>query len=413
MITERELSKALKFREKRWAEEYPELGTDPLPLAPYISKDQFELEREHIFRKTWLNVGRVEDISNNGDFFVKDLAVCKTSVIVTRGKDDKIRAFHNMCSHRGNPVAWDEKGTCPKGFTCRFHGFSYDLEGRLVGVPDEQMFFDLDKSKLGLTPITTDVWNGFIFINLDPKPKETLLEYLGEVGQRLMGHRFDETLSYYGYRAKEIKCNWKIIIYGFLEAWHVLFLHKQSAGDIFGSPENPFSHNLLIKLYDRHRLISLYGNPDFRPMAVGTIANRFGTSVMQTDASPDQLPEDTNPTKSPCWSFDLNNIFPNFQLNVVNNAWYMHRFWPLDVDRTLWETRMYFPEAKNAGERFSQEYSKITTRDVLLEDASVLERLQKVMASGAKAEINLQDEEIAIRHFNKVVEDHVLNRVAS
>ena len=59
------------------AEEYPELGTDPLPLAPYISKDQFELEREHIFRKTWLNVGRVEDISNNGDFFVKDLAVCK------------------------------------------------------------------------------------------------------------------------------------------------------------------------------------------------------------------------------------------------------------------------------------------------------------------------------------------------
>ena len=80
----------------------------------------------------------------------------------------------------------------------------------------------------------------------------------------------------------------KIIIYGFLEAWHVLFLHKQSAGDIFGSPENPFSHNLLIKLYDRHRLISLYGNPDFRPMAVGTIANQFGTSVMQTDASPDQ-----------------------------------------------------------------------------------------------------------------------------
>ena len=74
---------------------------------------------------------------------------------------------------------------------------------------------------------------------------------------------------------------------------------------------------------------------------------------------------------------------------------------------------MYFPEAKNAGERFSQEYSKITTRDVLLEDASVLERLQKVMASGAKKEINLQDEEIAIRHFNKVVEDHVLNRVAS
>ena len=62
-----------------------------------------------------------------------------------------------------------------QGFTCRFHGFSYDLEGRLVGVPDEQMFFDLDKSKLGLTPITTDVWNGFILINLDPKPKENVV----------------------------------------------------------------------------------------------------------------------------------------------------------------------------------------------------------------------------------------------
>lgn len=103
----------------KWHSRYPELGSGPLPIDPYVSREHFEKERERIFRKVWLNVGRVEQIPNPGDYFVKDLAVCTTSIVIARGEDGKVHAFHNMCSHRGNPVVWNTKGTC-KTFTCRY-----------------------------------------------------------------------------------------------------------------------------------------------------------------------------------------------------------------------------------------------------------------------------------------------------
>ena len=88
----------------KWHGHYPELGTGPLPLEVFTSAEQFALEREHIFRKVWLNVCRIEQLSKPGDFFVKDIGVCNTSVIVVRGKDGQIRAFHNTCLHRGRAL---------------------------------------------------------------------------------------------------------------------------------------------------------------------------------------------------------------------------------------------------------------------------------------------------------------------
>ena len=402
-ITKREIDKSLKFKETRWGEEYPELGTDPIPVDPYYtSQEYFELEREKIWHHVWLNVGRVEDIPNAGDFFVKDIKICKTSILVVRGKDGVIRGFHNVCSHRLNKLVWDSCGS-RQAFSCRFHGFTYDAEGQLTHAPDENVFFDFDRRQHGLTPMTTDVWEGFIFINLDRQPEETLADYLGELGSRLQGHPFHEATSYYEYKT-EVNCNWKILIYGFLEAWHVPALHKESALGIFSSGENPLAKTLLIKLFKRHRLISLYGNPEVSFPPVATIASKYGKSVMQTELS---SIDTANPTKQPCWSFDINNIFPNFQLNAVNETWYRHHFWPISVDRTLWESRLYFPEAQNPGERFSQEYSKVSTRDVLLEDGSTLEHSQMGVASGVKTHFHLQDDEIGIRHFHKVVQDYV------
>lgn len=132
---------------KVWHDDYPELGTGPIPIEPCVSQEYFELERERIYKKTWLNIGRVEQILNPGDYFVKDLPVCGTSVIVTRGKDGAVNALHNMCSHRGNKVVWDHAGTC-QNFTCKFHGWSYGLDGSLKFVPDEKSFFALQKTSL-------------------------------------------------------------------------------------------------------------------------------------------------------------------------------------------------------------------------------------------------------------------------
>ena len=96
---------------QKWHDKYSHLGTGPIPVDPFVSQAQFELERERIFKKVWLHIGRVEQIPDEGDYFVKDLAVCNTSVIDVRGRDGSVKAFHNMCSHRGNKILWDEDGT--------------------------------------------------------------------------------------------------------------------------------------------------------------------------------------------------------------------------------------------------------------------------------------------------------------
>ena len=116
---------------KRWHDFYPELGTGPIPVDYYVSREYFEREQALIFRKVWLIAGRIDQIPNPGDFFVKDLAVCKTSILIVRGKDGAIRAFHNMCTHRGNKLVPDTSGTCRGMFTCKFHGCGYGPDGAL------------------------------------------------------------------------------------------------------------------------------------------------------------------------------------------------------------------------------------------------------------------------------------------
>jgi phenylpropionate dioxygenase-like ring-hydroxylating dioxygenase large terminal subunit len=397
---------------KRWASDYPELGTGPVPIEPCISPEYFELEREKIFRKVWLNVGRVEEIPQPGDFFVRELAVCKTSLLVVRGRDGQVRAFHNMCSHRGNKLEWDKRGRCQGGvFTCKFHGWSYNTEGRLVGVPDEENFFALDKAEHGLTPVATDTWEGFIFISLDPQPKETLPEYLGEIGEGLRGYPFDKLTTCFVYQAEE-QVNWKVLLDAQQEGYHVPFLHKRSLPNTVTGDKCPFFRSLAIRLYKRHRMLSSWGNPDYKPTPIAALAYQFGAVISSalagdSSATKDEMPPGVNPTRSPNWSMDFNIIFPNFVIAVLNGTYFTEHMWPLAVDRTIWEVRMYYPPAANAGQRFSQEYSKCVLRDAVLEDANTHERTQSVLASGAKTHFVLQDEEVTVRHGHRVVEDYV------
>ena len=140
-------------------ERYRELGTTPVPVEPYISPAYYELEKKYIFKRVWIHVGRVEEIVKPGDFFVRQLDACDASIIVVRNREGQIRAFHNVCSHRMNKIAYATCGSTRR-FFCRFHGWAYDLNGQLVGVPDEKCFVDLNRAELGLTPVHVDVLAG-------------------------------------------------------------------------------------------------------------------------------------------------------------------------------------------------------------------------------------------------------------
>src|SRR4051812_23823987 len=123
-----------------------QLGTGPVSYEDSISPDFYELERVAFFGRRWLNVGHVCDLPEEGSFFTKEIDVCSTSIVVARAKDGVIRAFHNSCPHRGNKIVWTDdpmaemSGKC-KLFRCKYHGWTFDLKGNTVGVPDEEGFF--------------------------------------------------------------------------------------------------------------------------------------------------------------------------------------------------------------------------------------------------------------------------------
>ena len=393
----------------RWHSQHPHLGTGPLPADVYTSPDQFELEREHIFKKVWLNVGRVDQLPEAGDYFVKDIDMCQTSILVVRGRDGEVRAFHNICSHRGNKVAWDGGGRC-KAFTCKFHGWVYDLDGSLRQVPDEGNFFGIDKGRLGLTPVACGVWQGFIFVNVDPEPQETLEEYLGELVDDLADYPFAEFGATSASWTTEVRANWKVVKDAFQETYHVAFLHKRSIPDSFTSPKNPHNQILDLKLYPRHGRAALFGNVDLKPTPVASVAFRHGVFLLRKDFEESNLPPGVNHARSEDWTLDLNVIFPCFFVDVSQGSFFTHNFWPVAVDRTIWQSTQYFPKAKTVGQLFNQEYGHVLFRDIILEDGRTFEETQTVLASGAKKEFHLQDEEILIRHSHDVIDRMIEGR---
>ena len=162
-----------------------------------VSPECYEKERDAIFRRSWLNVGRVEQLPRTGSYFTRELAVVDAAIIVTKDAQGIVRAFHNVCRHRGNKLVWDDypnEETCgvTRQFTCNFHAWRYNLDGSLTFVQQEQQFFDLDKASIGLAPVHCDVWEGFIFVTFAEKPDQTLVEFLGDVGTGVTGYPFGE-----------------------------------------------------------------------------------------------------------------------------------------------------------------------------------------------------------------------------
>ena len=123
-----------KPAEGSWTQHYPELGTGPVSFDDCVSPEFFALEREAIFKRAWLNVGRVEQRAEGGSYFTKNIEIANASIIIVRDREDRVRVFHNVCRHRGNRLVWnddprdDTQGFC-RQFVCKYHGWRYGLDG--------------------------------------------------------------------------------------------------------------------------------------------------------------------------------------------------------------------------------------------------------------------------------------------
>ncbi|MEU4650220.1 aromatic ring-hydroxylating oxygenase subunit alpha [Nocardia fluminea] len=395
-----------------WTEHYPELGTGPVDFSDSTDPAFYADEINAIFKKTWLNVGRVERLPRKGSYFTKELTGLSTSLILARGTDDVVRAFHNVCRHRGNKLVWNDfpgdetEGTC-RQFTCKYHAWRYSLEGELTFVQQEGEFFDLEKAEYGLAGVRCEVWQGFIFVNLD-EDAQPLADYLGTMLKGVEGYPFDEMTEVYSYRA-EIGSNWKLFVDAFAEFYHAPILHmkqavKEEADKLAGTGYEALHYEIDAP----HSMISSWGGMAppkdinmVKPIERVLRSGLFGPWDKPDIEGLDDLPPGLNPARHKAWGIDEFEIFPNFSLLCWEPGWYItYHYWPVAVNKHLFEANLYFAPAKNARERLAQELAAVTFKEYALQDANTLEATQTMLESGVVTHFPIMDQEVLIRHLH-------------
>ena len=196
-----------------------------VPTAQYIDPVRFRLEVDRIFKRVPLALGFSCELREPGSY--RAITVAGVPVLMTRGQDLKVRAFVNMCSHRGNYVVPDGTGHA-KRFRCNYHAWTYDLTGDLISVFDEANFGSIDKVCNGLTPLPVAERAGLVWVTLDPKSKVDIDDFLAGYGALLEHLRFGDT--YLGGQQLLRGPNWKVAYDGYRDFYHVPILHRESFG---------------------------------------------------------------------------------------------------------------------------------------------------------------------------------------
>ncbi len=408
-----------KPAEGSWTAHYPDLGTEPVSYEDSISPEIYQLEREAIFKRAWLNVGRVEQLKRKGSYFTKELGVANTSVIIVRDMDGQVRAFHNICRHRGNKLVWtdfprEESSGNARQFVCKYHGWKYELDGACAFVQQEGEFFDFDKDDYGLVPVHCDVWSGFIFVNLSAEPSQTLTEFLGPMVTAIDGYPFDQMTERFSYRAT-VGSNWKLFIDAFQEFYHAPVLHAKQTPAIISVPAQEAGfEGLHYEIDGPHRMVTTYGGRGWKmpaemlkPMEIVTRSGLFGPWD-PPDLALDSLPDGINPGNKKPWGLDSFQIWPNFVILVWERGWYLtYHYWPTSHNTHVFESTLYFVPAKDARERVAHEMAAVTFKEYGLQDANTLEATQLMLESRVVTSFPLNDQEVLCRHLHKVAADWV------
>jgi phenylpropionate dioxygenase-like ring-hydroxylating dioxygenase large terminal subunit len=369
------------------------LGTGPIPTGPYYREDYFELEREAIFKRSWLQIGHMSELAEPGDFIVRQLDFAKASILITRGRDGKLRAFHNVCTHRGTQLVSETCGSRPQ-FSCQYHAWTFGYDGKLRAAPDFERFY-MPKSACDLKSVAIDVCASLIFVNLDPRPKQSLREFLGPLAAQLetLPVAKATTFSEYVY---EIDANWKLNYDNFQETYHLIFIHPRSGGAVSGT-ENPFGYPARYGFHGPHRTQTIWTNPkpNIKPVQ-GFAFSKFANFVAAEGYA-------TAPHNREYFA-----LFPNFFLLGTPSQHFSHVVIPISATRSRGVIRLYWVgEDDSASKRFAREYSMGTALDVHSEDRAVIEAGQRGLNSGALDYMHFQSQEVLCRHFFHEVDRRV------
>lgn len=418
------LQERLSTGRGKWTPDYPELGTGPVSYDDAISQEFFDDEREAIFKKWWLYVGRVERLRRPGTYFTRELPGL-ASIVVARDLEGNIHAFHNVCAHRGNKVVWQEypseetSGSC-RAFHCKYHGWEYDLAGKVEHVTNEEQFFDLPRETLAMPAVRCEEVGGFIYINLD-NDAEPLRDFLGERVCEIEQYPFHLMTQRYGFSTR-VNGNWKMACNTIQEWYHPPYVHQAFIHSDVREAEKlvPPIDSYHYDFFDKHFITSVPGPPPLRPREKGAIGEarremiwvyklfRGGLFGPDDVADIGPMPEFLNPGELRSWSNDQFWILPNASLQIwARNFYIIYTYWPESVGSHIYDIDIYFVPPENATQRLAQELVVNSVIEVAMQDVNTVEATYSAVKTGAQKEFHLSDQELMIRSFHHTIDGAV------
>ncbi|HEY2808249.1 MAG TPA: aromatic ring-hydroxylating dioxygenase subunit alpha [Steroidobacteraceae bacterium] len=406
----------------------PELGTGLIDARRYTSGEFMQLEWQRLWSKVWLLGARLIDIPEAGDYVVTEIG--RESILMVRQEGGAVRAFYNVCQHRGNRLRECGLGSTgeSRSFTCAYHHWEYELDGSYRRIPDIDTF-PQGRPRRGLREVRCDTWGGFVWYTLNDAP-EPLQDFLGPIPQHLDAYNFDRMVQTRDITV-EWHCNWKTSVDAFNESYHVQGIHPQLLW---------YLHDLDIQIdcYERHsRYLIPFGTlsprvrrPPSIPEPIKSIMKLAGMDPADYDGPIGNIRADVQKHKRAQGRAQgrdysrLNDdqltddyhylIFPNLSLNVhADDFWiFRQRPHPTDPDRMFYDIMTYelVPQGAEWPERVQHKkwvHGDKSIGTVLDQDAANLPGVQAGMHSAGFPGLWIGRQELRIRHFHKVIDDYV------
>ena len=350
-----------------------------LPGWAYFSQELFELECETLFKTHWQFVCHVNEAADIGAYVTYDVAGERALVI--RGHDGILRAFHNLCRHRGSRIVPDARGVCNKAMVCPYHGWAYNLDGRLRGIANRDTFPPMQAEKWGLKPLEMEIWNGLVFIRFQAGPQPAVAEILA---------RFDDEITPYDLANMVptdsnsmddlLPVNWKSVRDVDNEGYHVRQAHPG-----------------LHQLYGNGYFDEPYANGTSR--SVGTFNEAYGHrwSVRKYR---EILPEADNLPREQQRQWIYFGMFPNFVLGLYPDSVIYYQEVPQSAEQTVQRGMCYRRRNESREMKAARYLSGRIDRDTADEDQMLMVWSCEATKSSAYDGVIFSDLEYGVKTYH-------------
>jgi len=352
----------------------------PLSASRYTDPAFLAQEQEHLWRKSWVYACHMDEIPEVGSFILwKNLG---SPILILRGPEGEPLAFYNTCRHRGAPVVGDDKGRA-KGFMCRYHGWTYGLDGSLKALRDTRDFPGLDKSCNGLISVRCERWGNWIFVSEDPDA-EPLKDYLSPIYDEMAEFQ-PENLRFVDRKSFEVPCNVKVLLDAFLETYHLKSIHQNTVDrflDHMGTTITlwPRGHSRMV-------------TPNRRPDWVDP-----GTIGMPKIEGVSEIPAKNNVSY---------NVYPNLVMPPSDSGIPILTFFPKTDTTMIVECHWFSPEWGDDGPSELWEQRIANFERILEEDTQFAPHIQESVQSKGCQGMSLSYQERRIYHWHEELDRRI------